>query len=294
MSGSAPLEQSELAVLVTELRAIDGVASVGEPILSEDGTGARIGVNLTESATSNAALDVAEGPLRDVADASPAGDEVRVGGASSAFADIRSALERDILVVFPIAAFLIALVLGLLLRSVIAPLYLLGAVALGFVATLGAGVVLFQGLGSELGLLFILPVLLYMFVVAIGTDYNILMTTRLREEVQEGKDPRTAVELAVEQAGPTVVSAGVILAGTFASLGLTGISLLVQLGATIAIGVAIVSFVMATVLVPSLSALIGKRVWWPGRQEAVTPLAAEERSHPEPRPSGEPAPEGER
>jgi putative drug exporter of the RND superfamily len=137
-------------------------------------------------------------------------------------------------------------------------------------------------------------VLLYMFVVAIGTDYNILMTTRLREEMQEGKDPRAAAELAVEQAGPTVVSAGVILAGTFASLGLTGISLLVQIRATVAIGVAIVSFVMATVLVPSLSALIGKRVWWPGRQEAVTPLAAEERSHPEPRPSGEPAHVGER
>ena len=241
-------------MLVTELRAIDGVDSVGEPILSEDRTGARIGVNLTESATSNAALDVAEGPLRDVAHASTAGEEVRVGGASSAFADIRSALERDILLVFPIAALLIALVLGLLLRSVIAPLYLLGAVALGFVATLGAGVALFQGLGSEPGLLFILPVLLYMFVVAIGTDYNILMTTRLREEMQEGNDPRAAAGLAVEYAGPTVVSAGLILAGTFASLGLTGISLLVQLGATIAIGVIIVSFVMATIFVPSLSA----------------------------------------
>ena len=75
-----------------------------------------------------------------------------MGGASSAFADIRSALERDMVVVFPIAALLIALVLGLLLRSVVAPLYLLGAVALGFVATLGAGVALFQGLGSEPGL----------------------------------------------------------------------------------------------------------------------------------------------
>ena len=175
----------------------------------------------------------------------------------------------------------------------IAPLYLLGAVALGFVATLGAGVALFQGLGSEPGLLFILPVLLYMFVVAIGTDYNILMTTRLREEMQEGKHPRGAAELAVEQAGPTVVSAGVILAGTFASLGLTGISLLVQLGATIAIGVIIVSFVMATIFVPSLSALIGKRVWWPGQQTAVKPVAAGDQPYAGPRPSAAPAPVGE-
>jgi len=107
------------------------------------------------------------------------------------------------------------------------------------------------------------------------------MTIRLREEMQEGNDPRTAADLAVEHAGPTVVSAGIILAGTFASLGLTGISLLVQLGATIAIGVVIVSFVMATVLVPSLSALIGKRVWWPGHEAgAAAPVAAGD--HPTP------------
>jgi RND superfamily putative drug exporter len=119
------------------------------------------------------------------------------------------------------------------------------------------------------------------------------MTIRLREEMQEGNDPRTAADLAVEHAGPTVVSAGIILAGTFASLGLTGISLLVQLGATIAIGVVIVSFVMATVLVPSLSALIGKRVWWPGHEAgAAAPVAAGDHPHARPRPSGEPVLEG--
>ncbi len=295
VSSSTPIQQNELTTLADQLRGIEGVDSVGKPILSQDDTGARISVNLSENATSNAALDVAEGPLRDVAHASTAGDEVRVGGASSAFADIRSALERDILVVFPIAALLIALVLGLLLRSVVAPLYLLGAVSLGFVATLGAGVALFQGIGSEPGLLFILPVMLYMFVVAIGTDYNILVTTRLREEVQEGNDSRIAAELAVKHAGPTVLSAGVILAGTFASLGLTGISLLVQLGMTIAIGVIIVSFVMATVLVPSLSALIGTRVWWPGHVSPVGPVAVEDHTHTHSgRPSAQPAPVGER
>lgn len=296
VSGSAPIAQSELTALADQLRAIEGVDSVAEPVLSDDRNGARIGVNLTAEATSNAALELAEGPLRDVAHASTAGDEIRVGGATSAFADIRSALERDMLVVFPIAAFLIALVLALLLRSVVAPLYLLGAVSLGFVATLGAGVALFQGIGSEPGLLFILPVMLYMFVVAIGTDYNILVTTRLREEMQEGNDPRIAAERAVEHAGPTVLSAGVILAGTFASLGLTGISLLVQLGMTIAIGVIIVSFVMATILVPSLSALLGRRVWWPGRLSRLTrvePVVVAAHAASGPR-GGEPAPVGER
>ena len=172
--------------------------------------------------------------------------------------------------VFPIAALIIALILGLLLRSVVAPIYLLGAVALGFAATLGAGVAIFQGAAGGDGLLFMLPIMLYLFVVAIGTDYNILMTARLREEAIEGNDPRTAADLSVEHAGPTVAAAGIILAGTFASLSLTGIGLLVQLGVTIAIGVLIVSLLMANVFVPSLSALLGHRVWWPGHQAEPT------------------------
>lgn len=267
VSARSAVDARELQALTERLRNVEGVGSVAKPVLSEDGTGAVITLNLDASPTSTAALDLAGGELRRVAHSAAVGDEVRVGGASSAFADIRTALNRDMAVVFPVAALLIALVLGLLLRSLIAPLYLLGAVSLGFAATLGAGVIMFQGVGSEPGLLFSLPIMLYLFVVAIGTDYNILMTTRLREEVREGNDPRTSADLAVEHAGPTVLSAGLILAGTFASLGLTGISLLVQMGTIIAIGVVIVSFVMASVFVPSLSALIGKKVWWPGHQD---------------------------
>ena len=189
-----------------------------------------------------------------------------MGGETALTVDLRDTVNRDMSLVFPVAALIIALILGLLLRSVVAPAYLLAAVALGFAATLGAGVAIFQGLSGSDGLLFMLPIMLYLFVVAIGTDYNILMTSRLREEAVEGNDPRTAADLAVEHAGPTVAAAGIILAGTFASLSLTGIGLLVQLGVTIAIGVLLVSLLMATVFVPSLSALLGHRVWWPGHQ----------------------------
>lgn len=272
VSGDGELTPAQLQQLSERLAAVDGVAAVAQPVISDDGQGARISVNLDAAAASTDALDVAEGPLRDAAHSADTSEvEVRVGGASSAYADIRSALERDMRVVFPVAALLIAVVLGVLLRSLVAPLVLLGAVAVGFAATLGAGVAIFQGIGGADGLLFILPMMLYLFVVAIGTDYNILMTTRLREEVQEGNDPRTASDLAVEHAGPTVVSAGVILAGTFASLGLTGISLLVQMGVTIAIGVVIVSFVMAVLFVPSVAALLGRRLWWPGHQGDAPP-----------------------
>ena len=256
----------ETATLAQRLRAVDGVASVAKPVTGEDGRIARISVTLDAEPTSNAAMETVASPLRDAAHSSGVGAEVRVGGETSAYVDLRDTINRDMAVVFPVAAAIIFLILALLLRSLVAPLYLLAAVSLGFAATLGAGVLIFQGFAGDIGLLFMLPIMLYLFVVAIGTDYNILMTSRLREEVVAGNDPRTSADLSVEHAGPTVAAAGVILAGTFASLTLTGISFLVQMGATIAIGVVLVSLVMANGFVPSLSALIGRTVWWPGHR----------------------------
>ena len=129
----------------------------------------------------------------------------------------------------PVAGILIALVLALLLRSLVAPIYLMLAVMLG-TRPAGRGRVHLPGAGGEPGVLFLLPILVYLFVVAIGTDYNILMIARLREEAAEGNDPRTAADLAVEHAGLSVVSAGVILAGTFGSLLLAGVAFLTQMG----------------------------------------------------------------
>jgi RND superfamily putative drug exporter len=257
---------AEVRDLARSLETVPGVADVAKPVTSEDGTVTRIDATLADDPSSNTALATLEGPLRDAAHGSGAGSDVLVGGETALTADLRDTVNGDMSLVFPVAALIIALILGLLLRSVVAPAYLLAAVALGFAATLGAGVGIFQGLSGTDGLLFMLPIMLYLFVVAIGTDYNILMTARLREEAIEGNDPRTAADLAVEHAGPTVAAAGVILAGTFASLSLTGIGLLVQLGVTIAIGVLLVSLLMATVFVPSVSALLGHRVWWPGHQ----------------------------
>jgi putative drug exporter of the RND superfamily len=254
--------------LLQRLEGVDGVASVSEPVLSDDGTAARITVTLAEKPDSQEALDTVAGPLRKVAHASGAGEEVLVGGSTSQYVDLNTTVNRDMSIVFPIAAAIIFLILALLLRSIVAPLYLLAAVALGFAATLGAGVLIFQLGAGGAGLMFMIPIMLYLFVVAIGTDYNILMTSRLREEVMEGNDPRTAADLAVEHAGPTVASAGIILAGTFASLSLTGVGLLVQLGVTIALGVVLVSMLMAIVFVPSVSALLGRGIWWPGQREA--------------------------
>jgi RND superfamily putative drug exporter len=112
-----------------------------------------------------------------------------------------------------------------------------------------------------------LPILIYLFVVALGTDYNILMLTRLREEAREGREPREAAAEAVKHAGPTIAVAGLILAGTFASLMLGGNSFLVTLGFSIAFGIVIAAFVMAMFFTPALTALIGHAAWWPGHAD---------------------------
>jgi RND superfamily putative drug exporter len=110
---------------------------------------------------------------------------------------------------------------------------------------------------------------MYLFVVALGTDYNILMIARLREEARAGRTPREAAAMAVRHAGPTVAAAGLILTGTFASLMLAGNSILVQMGFAISFGIAVASFVMALFFTPALTALIGHAAWWPGHADTA-------------------------
>jgi RND superfamily putative drug exporter len=110
---------------------------------------------------------------------------------------------------------------------------------------------------------------MYMFVVALGTDYNILMITRLRVEARAGRSPRDAAAEAVRHAAPTIAAAGLILAGSFASLMLAGQSFLSQMGFAISAGIAIAAFVMAMFFTPALTALLGHAAWWPGRADAT-------------------------
>jgi RND superfamily putative drug exporter len=232
---------------------------------SADGKTALFMVTLTDEPSSDAAMNDIKDGLRPAASrAAPDGANAYVGGLTSVFVDFQASMNRDYAVVFPAAAFVILLSLALLLRSLVAPWYLMVSVGLGFAATLGATVLVFQHFQGEPGLIFILPVIMYLFVVALGTDYNILMVARLREEAREGRSPRDAAAQAVRHAGPTVAAAGVILAGTFASLMLAGNSLLTSMGFAISFGIVVAAFVMSMFFTPALTALIGHAAWWPG------------------------------
>ncbi|MEW2625444.1 MMPL family transporter [Streptomyces sp. NPDC048106] len=259
-----PLDKSAFAGYADKLGAVDGVASARMSQLNKDGTTADFTVTLKYEASTDQAIDAVQG-VRDAAHAdAPAGTKALVGGMSSIYKDIDAAVNHDYRTVFPVAALLIMVILGLLLRSVVAPWYLMASVGLGFGATLGATVWIFQKGEGHSGLMFMLPVIMYLFVVAIGTDYNILMIARLREEAREGRDPREAAGMALRHAGPTVAAAGFILAATFATMMLAGNSLLTEMGFAVSFGIAIAAFVMAMFFTPSLTALIGHAAWWPG------------------------------
>ncbi|WP_395693436.1 MMPL family transporter [Nocardioides sp.] len=271
-SDDGPIDQGELQAFADALAKADGVAQVYPGQLSEDGTAAQVSLVLDSDPVSDQALADVKGPIRDAAhEAAPEGTEAFVGGTPGIFADLQTAMARDYKVVFPVAALVIMLILALLLRSLVAPLYLMAAVGLSFAATLGATVIAFQHIGGDDGLIFMLPIYIYLFVTALGTDYNILMIARLREEAREGKAPRPAAAEAIKHAGPTIAAAGVILAGTFASLMLSGNSLLMSMGFALSFGIFIAAFVMSMFLTPSITALLGHKAWWPGHEDEKAP-----------------------
>jgi RND superfamily putative drug exporter len=277
--GARTLEPGELETIAKRLAAVDGVEEVGAPVLTEDRRAAQIPLVLAYSSATSKAMDIAAGPLRDAAHrAAPPGTEVLVGGNAGILADVSRSINRDLRLIFPLAAVLILVILIVLLRSLVAPLYLLAAVGLEFAATLGASVWLFQDALDEPGLVFTLPLVLFLFVVALGTDYNMLATARLREEMRGGAPVKAAVATAVRHTAPAVGAAGAVLAVSFGTLLIEHDEGSKQFGFGLALGIVLAAVVVSTLLVPSMTALLGCRAWWPGNRRdegPQTPAAAE-------------------
>jgi RND superfamily putative drug exporter len=190
-----------------------------------------------------------------------------VAGEAPGLYDVSNISDRDLRKIVPVAVLAIGIVLALVLRSLIAPLYLILSVVLSYLASLGVSVIVFIKLGASGGIVFLLPFLMFIFLLALGEDYNILVMTRIREEA--GQRPlRQAVVRAVGATGPTVTSAGLVLAGTFAVLAVVGGSgsgngQVREIGFGLAVGILLDTFVVRTVLVPSTVSLLGRWNWWP-------------------------------
>lgn len=276
-----------LAAIPKALAEVNGVGQVGETLFNKDRTAACIDVYLAADTQSQQARDLVSGPVRDtVADHTPPGAQAHVGGTAAIFADISTAVDHDLKTVFPVAAALIALILIVLLRSLLAPAVLMLAVGLGFAATLGASALFFQHLLDRPGVDFVLPLVLFLFVVALGTDYNILISDRIREEMERPGPARAAVARAVRHTAPAIATAAVILAASFGSLGANSNPGTQQIGFATALGIMLSAFVISIVLVPALVALLGRATWWPvrpgrskGRHQADSPAGPSHHDH---------------
>lgn len=193
-----------------------------------------------------------------------------VGGATAQFADIQTTIAQDFQRVALITIAGILVVLVLLLRSVVAPIYLVLTVLLSYGATLGLSGLIFQGALGQPGLNYFIPLIVFVLLVALGSDYNIFLMARVREECED-RELRDGIRRASARTGTVITSAGIILAGTFAALTTAPLQMLVQVGATVALGVLLDTFLVRSLLVPSLTALVGEAAWWPARRRQPRP-----------------------
>ena len=163
---------------------------------------------------------------------------------------------------FAIAGILIIFII--LLRSIVAPIYMILTVLLNYGATLGIASLFFTGVLKQEGMYYMLTIFIFIFLVALGADYNIFLVSRIREE--SGKRPvKEAIAHAVGHTGGVITSCGIILAGTFATLVTSPLQMVMQIGAAIAFGVIIDTFIVRALLVPAIAAILGKISWWPAR-----------------------------
>ena len=187
-----------------------------------------------------------------------------VGGTSAVYFDVRTANNRDNRTIIPIILFVITLILGLLLRSFISAIVLLGTVVLSYFATLGVCALVFNHIFGFAGGDNSFPLFAFIFLVALGIDYNIFLMTRVREESQK-IGTRAGVIKGVTVTGAVITSAGVVLAATFAVLGLLPLVPLAELGFAVAFGVLLDTIIVRSILVPALVHEIGPKIWWPSK-----------------------------
>jgi RND superfamily putative drug exporter len=246
-------------------------------LLSADQHTTRLVVSLANNPYDNTSL-ATFGQLDDVvtstlAGTSLTGSTVHLAGPSAFYADIRSTQDRDFRTIVAVLLAGIFAVLVLLLRSLLAPLYLLATVLLSFAASLGITVAVFQGLLGNSGLSFFLAPLLFVVLVALGADYNIFIVGRIREEIAAGLSVRDATQRGLAVTGSVITSAGLVMAGTFAGLMLSPLANLRQIGFAVSVGVLLDTFVVRTMLVPSIIMLIGPQAFWPaGLRRTGQPL----------------------
>ncbi|MSW53527.1 MAG: MMPL family transporter [Actinobacteria bacterium] len=200
--------------------------------------------------------------IREIARA--ADESALVGGTSAVYFDVRQANDRDNKTIIPIILLVITIILGLLLRSIVSAIVLLGTVVLSYFATLGVCALVFNHIFGFAGGDNSFPLFAFIFLVALGIDYNIFLMTRVREESTK-IGTRAGVIKGVTVTGAVITSAGIVLAATFAVLGLLPLVPLAQLGFAVGFGVLLDTIIVRSILVPAMVHEIGPKIWWPSK-----------------------------
>jgi RND superfamily putative drug exporter len=190
-----------------------------------------------------------------------------LGGIPVENLDVEQTNSRDTKLIVPLVLLVIGLILVALLRALTAPAYLIATVVASFAATLGFATFAFTELFGMEGLAFNLELMSFIFLVALGVDYNIFLMTRVREEAAS-RGTREGTLAALVSTGGVITGAGLILAGTFATLTLLPLEELVQIGATVAAGVLLDTLLVRALLIPAITYRLGERAWWPGASRA--------------------------
>jgi RND superfamily putative drug exporter len=214
-----------------------------------------------------------------------------VGGPTAELSDIQDALGSDFRRVAIITILGVLLVLVLLLRAIVAPVYLVLTVLLSYLATLGIATLLYQNVLGQPGVNYYLPLMVFVLLVALGSDYNIFLMSRVREE-SEHRPIRDGIRIASGRTGAVITSAGIILAGTFGSMATAPLVVLFQVGVAVAVGVLLDTVIVRSILVPAVTTLVGDRAWWPSARgrAAEQPPAPTGQPPPPTAPGARPAP----
>jgi RND superfamily putative drug exporter len=257
------------------------VAFVGPPQLdSKNGDYARFQVSFSDDPFTKPAIERVAN-LRDRLDNLPGGLVALVGDGSAQQYDYNVATEHDIKIIVPLALAVIAVILGVLLSAVLAPIVLMLTVILSFAATLGLSLLFIRYVVGDAGVDNSLPTYAFIFLVALGTDYTIFLMSRVREEARTW-GTREGVLRALGATGPVITSAGLILAGTFSILMTLPATFLFNIGFLVALGILLDTFVVRTIMVPALVELIGDRIWWPSTARGGGVLRERTEAEPEP------------
>ena len=239
--------------------AVDGVQQVDDG--GSAGETAVLTLVLTADPASDAAFDTVEAVRSAAQQVDP---DALVGGPDAESLDARDAASRDQALIIPMILVVVLLVLLALLRSVVAAVLLVATVVATFAASLGASWWAFTHWFGFPALDLSVPLLSFLFLVALGVDYNIFLTTRAKEEAEE-HDTTRAISIALAVTGGVITSAGILLAAVFTVLGVLPLITLTQIGVIVGFGVLLDTLLVRSVLVPALVALLGRRFWWPGR-----------------------------